>query len=53
VVGGLNPLAAVHEAGIPTENKALSTLFEFEALAPFEVMAERLAASQARSLGES
>ena len=53
VVGGLNPLAAVHEAGIPTENKALSTLFDFEALAPFEVMAERLAASQARSLGES
>jgi len=35
VVGGLNPLAAVQEAGIPTHNKALTGLYEFERLASF------------------
>lgn len=35
VLGGLNPLAAVQEAGITTKNKALTGLFEFERLAPF------------------
>lgn len=32
VAGGLNPAAAVEEAGIPTSNYALSTLFEYEKL---------------------
>ncbi len=35
VVGGLNPLAAVEEAGIPTRNKALTCLYEFERLISF------------------
>ncbi|HUT35119.1 MAG TPA: NrpR regulatory domain-containing protein [Planctomycetota bacterium] len=35
VVGGLNPLAAVEEAGIPTRNRALTGLFEFERLTSF------------------
>jgi repressor of nif and glnA expression len=39
VVGGLNPLAAVEEAGIPTQNKALTGLFEFEQLVPYERLA--------------
>ncbi|MFH1034957.1 MAG: NrpR regulatory domain-containing protein [Pseudomonadota bacterium] len=32
VVGGLNPLAAVEEAGIPTRNRAMGTLMPFEQL---------------------
>jgi hypothetical protein len=32
VVAGLNPLAAVQEAGIPTENRALARLCEVSAL---------------------
>lgn len=35
VAGGLNPMAAVEESGIATENMALSELFEFELLIPF------------------
>lgn len=35
IVGGLNPLAAVQEAGIPTQNRALTGLFEFERLTSF------------------
>jgi len=35
VVGGLNPLAAVEEAGIETHNKALTGLFEFEQTVDF------------------
>ena len=35
VSGGLNPLAAVEESGITTENIAMRTLFEFEQLIPF------------------
>ena len=34
VAAGLNPLAAVHEAGIPTENRAMARLCEFETLQP-------------------
>ncbi len=34
VTAGLNPLAAVQEAGIPTENRALSRLYEYSDLAP-------------------
>ena len=36
VVGGLNPLAAVQEAGIETSNKALTGLFEYDQLLPYE-----------------
>jgi repressor of nif and glnA expression len=35
VAGGLNPLAAVEESGISTENVAMKALFEFENLIPF------------------
>lgn len=36
VVGGLAPLAAAHEAGIPTENHAMTGLFEFTDLVPYQ-----------------
>ncbi len=36
VSGGLNPIAAVEEAGIPTTNFAMHSLLDFEELAPFE-----------------
>ncbi|MCL5265862.1 MAG: NrpR regulatory domain-containing protein [Chloroflexi bacterium] len=32
IIGGLNPLAAAEEAGIPSENRAMSTMFDFDAL---------------------
>ncbi len=35
VVGGLNPVAAVEEAGIETESKALVTLIDYKELVPF------------------
>jgi len=35
VVGGLNPVAAVEEAGIPTTSKAMSTLYRFSDLIQF------------------
>jgi repressor of nif and glnA expression len=35
IVGGLNPVAALEERGIPTESKAMSTLFEYSRLVPF------------------
>ena len=35
VAGGLNPLAAVEECGISTENSAMGTLFDFGKLIPF------------------
>jgi len=36
VVGGLNPIAALEEAGIPTVSKAMSTLYKFSELIPFQ-----------------
>ena len=42
VAGGLNPLAAVEESGIPTENAAMGAMVEFEELLPYEVAARRL-----------
>lgn len=36
VVGGLNPIAALEEAGIPTVSKAMSTLYRFSELIPFQ-----------------
>jgi len=35
VVGGLNPLAAVEETGIPTENIAMKLLFDFNKMVPY------------------
>lgn len=35
VAGGLNPIAAVEEMGIPTESKALSTLIDYRQLRSF------------------
>ncbi|MFH1059119.1 MAG: NrpR regulatory domain-containing protein [Pseudomonadota bacterium] len=36
VVGGLNPMAAVEEAGIPTHNRAMGTLMPFEDLPTYQ-----------------
>jgi len=38
VAGGLNPIAAVEEAGIETESKALVALVSYKQLRPFEKM---------------
>lgn len=35
VIGGLNPLAAAEEAGIHSDNRAMSTMYDFEALRSF------------------
>ena len=36
LIGGMNPVAAVEEAGIETENHAMSTLVKYEDLVKFE-----------------
>jgi repressor of nif and glnA expression len=36
VTGGLNPIAAVEESGISTENRAMSTLYEYSKLMSFK-----------------
>ena len=36
IVGGLNPIAALEEAGIPTISKAMSTLYKFSELVTFK-----------------
>jgi hypothetical protein len=36
IVGGLNPIAALEEAGIQTISKAMSTLYRFSDLTPFK-----------------
>ena len=36
IVGGLNPVAVLEEQGITTESKAMSTLFEYSHLLPFQ-----------------
>ncbi len=38
VVGGLNPIAVLEEHGIPTENTAMTTLFEYSRLVPFNTL---------------
>lgn len=43
VVGGLNPVAALEESGIPTESKAMSTLVEYAELKRFADIAGRTA----------
>ena len=40
VAGGLNPLAAVEECGVPTRNVALHALFDFERLIPYTALRE-------------
>ena len=35
IVGGLNPIAALEEAGIHTENTAMAVLYDYERLVPF------------------
>lgn len=42
VKGGLNPAAAIEEAGIPTTNVALCTLFEFEKLIHYSELEARV-----------
>jgi repressor of nif and glnA expression len=36
IVGGLNPIAALEETGIPTVSKAMSTLYKFSDLVKFK-----------------
>jgi repressor of nif and glnA expression len=36
IVGGLNPVAVLEEHGIATESKAMSTLFDYTQLVPFQ-----------------
>lgn len=36
IVGGLNPIAAIEESGIPTDSKAMSTLHEYSRLTSFQ-----------------
>jgi repressor of nif and glnA expression len=36
IVGGLNPIAALEEAGITTVSKAMSTLYKFSDLIKFK-----------------
>lgn len=38
VIGGLNPIAALEESGIPTENRAMSALVEYAQLKPFDAV---------------
>ncbi len=42
VIGGLNPLAAVEEAGITTSNHAMGTLMPYENLKPYQEVLGRL-----------
>jgi repressor of nif and glnA expression len=44
VVGGLSPLSAVEESGIPTHNLAMNTLFDFDMLIPWTDLKRHLAA---------
>ena len=41
VIGGLNPAAAVYEAGIATSNAALSTLYEYENMLDYHDLQRR------------
>ena len=42
VAGGLNPLAAVEESGIPTENVAMGAMVDFGELVSYETVLQRL-----------
>ncbi|MGE5237566.1 MAG: DUF128 domain-containing protein [Chloroflexota bacterium] len=41
IVGGLNPVAAVEEMGIPTESKAMSALYEYAHMESFDDLLRR------------
>ena len=41
IVGGLNPVAVLEEQGIPTESKAMSTLYDYSRLIPFSEITPR------------
>jgi repressor of nif and glnA expression len=36
LIGGLNPVAAAEEAGIEAQNRAMSTVMEYQSLIKFE-----------------
>jgi hypothetical protein len=36
LIGGLNPVCCAREAGFESENKAMSTVMNFEELVPFK-----------------
>ena len=42
VIGGLNPIAAIEESGIPTESTAMSALMEYERLKSFRELAREM-----------
>ena len=52
LIGGLNPLAAVEEAGMPTTNFALCTLFEFRRLIHYSKAAAQVEAMERKSGSE-
>lgn len=50
IIGGLNPVAVLEEAGIATESKAMSTLFDYSRLDPFkDVLRRTPAVARSRS----
>jgi len=38
LIGGLNPVAAVCEEGLPVDNKAMSTVMEYEKMRDIETL---------------
>jgi repressor of nif and glnA expression len=36
LIGGMNPIAAAEEAGIPADNKAMSAVVDYQAFTLFE-----------------
>jgi len=40
IVGGLNPIAAIEESGIPTHSSAMATLFSYSDMLPFREAAK-------------
>ncbi len=42
VVGGLNPIAAIEEAGIPTASTALAGLYDFTRLVDYRDLTQPL-----------
>jgi repressor of nif and glnA expression len=45
IVGGLNPVAAIEESGIPTVSKVMSTLYEFTQMTSFKDALKRVTLS--------
>ena len=41
LIGGLNPVAAAQEAGIEAENRAMSTVMEYQDLIKFQELGDR------------